>query len=78
MTEKKAALLREDVVKKLVDSHPSRLPPGGLWGKYRLLLCNPWYHSSITKDQKWYDTRIWLGRIPLGVHCKKQGLIKPP
>ena len=35
MTEKKAALLREDVVKKLVDSHPSRLPPGesvAFWG----------------------------------------------
>ena len=30
MTEKKAALPREDVVKKLVDSHPSRLPPGQL------------------------------------------------
>ena len=28
VTEKKAALLREDVVKKLVDSHPSRLPAG--------------------------------------------------
>ena len=30
VTEKKAALPREDVVKKLVDSHPSRLPPGQL------------------------------------------------
>ena len=28
VTEKKAAVLREDVVKKLVDSHPSRLPSG--------------------------------------------------
>ena len=28
VTEKKAALLREDVVKKLVDSHPSGLPAG--------------------------------------------------
>ena len=28
VTEKKAALLSEDVVKKLVDSHPSRLPSG--------------------------------------------------
>jgi hypothetical protein len=30
VTEKKAALPREEVVKKLVDSHPSRLPPGQL------------------------------------------------
>ena len=30
VTEKKAALLRDDVVKKLVDSHPSRLPAGQL------------------------------------------------
>ena len=30
VTEKKAALPREDVVKKLVDSHPSRLPAGQL------------------------------------------------
>jgi hypothetical protein len=30
VTEKKTALSREEVVKKLVDSHPSRLPPGQL------------------------------------------------
>ena len=28
VTEKKAALLKEDVVKKLAESHPSRLPSG--------------------------------------------------
>ena len=55
VTEKKVALPREDVIKKLVDSHPSRLPPGQLGlknvnvARYRVPFCKLSDHTYIPK-----------------------------
>ena len=52
VTEKKVALPREDVVKKLVDSHPSRLP-AGQFGVRNVKSCEfayvNWDHFPIPK-----------------------------
>ena len=56
VTEKKAALPMEDVIKKLVDSHPSRLPPGQL-GVRNVSIARefPFVNYRITpSSKKWY------------------------